>query len=392
MTYWRQFLDVGLIFLRLGLTSFGGPVAHLGYFHNEFVVRRAWYSEQAYADMVALCQFLPGPTSSQVGMMIGLQRAGYLGACIAWLAFTLPSAILLLFFALGLQQVLVTEPAWLHGLKLAAVAVVIQAVITMMRSFCRTPEHIVIMLLVAAATLLGGVGPSGVYGALLLSAIYGMWRFSSPALLLDTLNFPISTRMGWCSALLLVVLWWGLASWAQSTGSTWVSVAAALYQSGIAVFGGGHVVLALLQENMAAYFPQLSESVLLAGYGAAQAVPGPLFSVAAYIGVFAMPVNPYLGAVLGLVAIFLPAFLIVFAVVPFWMKVRQWQQVRGAFSALNAAVVGVLAAVLYDPLWLHTVHSLSDLLIVAVASALLLVLRWSPLLAIMFAILARSLI
>lgn len=375
----HQAWQLGLIFLRLGCTSFGGPIAHLGYFHYEFVKKRAWFSEQHYADMVALCQFLPGPASSQVGMMIGLQRGGYLGALMAWVGFTLPSALLLIAFAFGvLHSETMAQSGVIHGLKIAAVAIVIQAVWGMGRSFCYSTERLLLMLLVLGGSLFSSYVPGDIFSLMVFAALYGGFRFASTAQSIQVLDFAVSKKAGLLSFVLFLVLLWGLPLLATSTKSEIYALIAALYKAGALVFGGGHVVLPLLQNELATYFPTFSENLFLAGYGAAQAVPGPLFTVAAYLGAVLLPATPWWGAVLALTAIFLPAFLLVIAAIPYWQALRHWSVVQGGFSGVNAGVVGVLLAALYQPLWTSTINSSVDFFIVAIAVAALVRIKIKP--------------
>lgn len=375
----HQAWKLGLIFFRLGCTSFGGPIAHLGYFHHEFVQKRGWFSEQHYADMVALCQFLPGPASSQVGMMIGLQRAGYLGALMAWVGFTLPSALLLITFAFGvLHSQTIAQSGVVYGLKIAAVAIVIQAVWGMGRSFCHSTERLVLMLLVLAGSLFSSYVPGGIFSLMVFAALYGGLRFASSAQSAQALNFTVSKKAGLFSFTLFLGLLWGLPLLAISTKSEVYALIAALYQAGALVFGGGHVVLPLLQNELATYFPTFSENLFLAGYGATQAVPGPLFTVAAYLGAVLLPTMPWWGAALALVAIFLPAFLLVVAVIPYWQALRHWPRIQGGFSGVNAGVVGVLLAALYQPLWTSSINENMDFLIVAIAVAALVRVKIKP--------------
>lgn len=371
--------QIGLIFFKLGCTSFGGPIAHLGYFHQEFVHKRQWYSEQHYSDMVALCQFLPGPASSQVGMMIGLQRAGYLGALAAWVGFTLPSAILLIIFALGvLHSELIAQSPILKGLKIAAVAVVIQAVWGMGRSFCADPERLALMLVALGGALYATHVPGGIFMLMLMAALYGAWRFSTLAPPVNALHFNISKKSAVFSLILFFVLLWGLPIIAMRTHSESILLVTALYQAGALVFGGGHVVLPLLQTELASYFPQLSNEIFLAGYGATQAVPGPVFTIAAYLGAVLLPQTPWWGSLLALGAIFLPAFLLIMAAIPYWQALRHWPLAQGAFSGVNAVVVGVLLAALYDPLWISSIHDGLDFWIAVVAVMALVVYKIKP--------------
>lgn len=349
------------VFLRLGLTSFGGPIAHLGYFRDEFVARRGWLSESEYAELIALCQFLPGPASSQVGMAIGLLRAGIRGAVAAWCGFTLPSAVLMVLFALGLTQWGAALPAdALHGLKLVAVAVVVQAVWGMARLFCTDSTRI---LLAAAATVLVLWWPQAwvQVGVIVLGAVVGLAlrRVAGPAEG-GGLAVSLSTRTGLAmlACFLALLLLSPLA--AQYSSSSGLRVFDAFYRSGALVFGGGHVVLPLLQAEVVSP-GWIDADRFLAGYGAAQAMPGPLFTFAAFLGT-AMSAGPggWIGGLLCLVAIFLPSFLLVLGVLPFWSRLRGQRGVQTALAGINAAVVGLLLAALYDPLWTTAVRDWRD--------------------------------
>ncbi|MGZ5927995.1 MAG: chromate efflux transporter [Rhizomicrobium sp.] len=370
--------DVFRIFLRLGLTSFGGPIAHLGYFRRKFVTQLSWLDEAAYADLVGLCQFLPGPASSQVGFALGVSRAGWRGGIAAWLGFTLPSALLLFLFA-RLQTSLQGPgaAAALHGLKLVAVAVVAQAVWSMAKAL--TPDFQRFLIAAVAATLVSVVGGSlGQVGAILLGAVLGLvlCHTQPPTKLEDGAIKPGRVVGLVCLAiffLFLILLPAAAALWSNHA----LAVFSAFYRSGALVFGGGHVVLPLLRD--AVVKPGwISESSFLTGYGAAQAVPGPLFTVSAYLGAaLEKPPNGLLGALLALIAIFLPGMLILFGALPFWHSLRSQPSAQTALRGINAAVVGILAAALYDPLWRTSVVDWRDALL-AVAGFLLLVLGKAP--------------
>ncbi len=348
--------EIARVFLRLGLTSFGGPVAHLGYFRSEFVERRRWLSDAAYAELVALCQFLPGPTSSQVGLAVGLQRGGWLGALVAWAGFTLPSAILLVLLALGLTRLDLHQPAALgalHGLKLAAVAVVAHAVWGMARSLCPDAPRRALALGVTVLAL-WGTSPFAQVGLIALSAMLGGLIGGRPAAhaasarAADGSAAAAKHRAGLPRAalwlLLFTALLIGLPLWARVSGNGVAELLAVFYRAGALVFGGGHVVLPLLQAEVV---PRgwLDLDSFLAGYGAAQAVPGPLFTFAAFVGAArgAAP-NGWLGGALALVAIFLPGFLLLFAALPVWARLRHLAWARRVLAAVNAAVVGLLLA------------------------------------------------
>jgi chromate transporter len=372
---WRIFL----IFLQLGLTSFGGPVAHLGYFRQEFVERRRWLSEAAYADLVALCQFLPGPASSQVGLALGLSRAGYAGAWAAWAGFTLPSAVALIALALGLAQAGDAVPAGLlHGLKVAAVAVVAQAVWGMARSLCPdTPRR---ALMVASAALL--LAWPGTWMQLLvigLAALVGLaWLRPATDTAHQPMDVPVSRRAGAAWLALFFALLVGLPLLAVALPGQALAVVDAFYRAGALVFGGGHVVLPLLQASVV---PNgwVSSETFVAGYGAAQAVPGPLFTFAAFLGAsLSGAPTGWAGGALALAAIFLPAFLLIAGALPFWEQLRAQPQVRAALLGINAAVVGLLLAAFWNPVITSGIHSAQDGLLAGVALLALMRWKWPP--------------
>jgi chromate transporter len=332
--------EVLLVFLRLGLTSFGGPVAHLGYFREEFVVRRQWLGERAYADLVALCQFLPGPASSQVGLAIGLSRAGYLGALAAWCGFTLPSALALVLFAVGVAALGdALGSAWLHGLKIAAVAVVANAVLGMMRSLAPDRERATLAVIAAAVALMVPTS-AGQLGAIALGAVAGLAlaRGAPPATGHVELPVSVGRLAGALWLVLFFLLLAGLPALALRSDSQELALLDAFYRAGSLVFGGGHVVLPLLQAEVV---PPgwVSNDAFLAGYGAAQAVPGPLFTFAAYLGAV---IGGWPAAILCLVAVFLPSFLLVAGALPFWEAIRARPAAQAALAGVNAAVVGLL--------------------------------------------------
>lgn len=371
--------EVLVAFLKLGLTSFGGPVAHLGYFRAEFVERRRWLDERGYADLVALCQFLPGPASSQVGMALGLGRAGWTGALAAWCGFTLPSAIALVVFALGVTHWAgVASSGAVHGLMVVSVAVVAQAVWGMGRSLCPDRPR---AALAFAATLgvLAVPGALGQVGAIALGGIVGhrVLRIAHlpPA---QHLDYGVSRRTGAVLLALFGVLLVLLPALAAATRSEVAAAVAVVYQAGALVFGGGHVVLPLLQSGVV---PPgwVGNEAFLAGYGAAQAVPGPLFTFAAYLGAaMPAPLGGWLGGAVLLLVIFAPAFLLVAGALPFWEAIRQRDAVQRALAGVNAAVVGVLAAALYDPVWTGAIRSKADFALALAAFGLLVVGRVTP--------------
>ncbi len=368
--------EVLRVFLKLGLTSFGGPVAHLGYFRNAFVLKRSWLDERAFGDLVALCQFLPGPASSQVGFAIGLMRAGYPGALAAWAGFTLPSAVAMTLVAYGAGAL--HGPAGeglLHGLKLVAVAVVAQAVLGMAQSLApdRPRAAIAILALILVAFAPGGIGQIGAIGAGgLLGLVFCREGAEAAA---GGAEAAVSRRMG---VVFLAAFFALLAlSFAPARDGAFAFLAA-VYRSGALVFGGGHVVLPLLRA--AVVDPGfVSDSAFLAGYGAAQAMPGPLFTFAAYLGAAAPAPGGGPGAALALIAIFLPGILVLLGALPFWHALRVRPGAQAAMAGVNAAVVGLLASALYDPVWTSAVLGPADFAIAAAGFAALVVWRAPPL-------------
>lgn len=353
--------EVFRAFLALGLTSFGGPIAHLAYFRDEFVVRRRWIDERGYADLVALCQFLPGPASSQVGLGIGLTKAGVSGALAAWAGFTLPSALVMLAFAYGVEHYReALESGWLHGLKVVAVAVVAQAVWGMARALCPDRER---FTLAVAATWVVLAIPSalGQIGAILGGGLAG-WLLLKPSQSWRQVEMPVPVSRGFAAVNLVAffLLLGGLPLLSATTGLPALAVLDGFYRAGALVFGGGHVMLPLLQSVVV---PPgwVTTDEFLAGYGAAQAIPGPLFTFAAYLGTLTEPLGGgWPGGLMCLIAIFLPSFLLVFGVMPFWDRLRRVQAVQSALMGINAAVVGLLLAALYHPVWTSGIHSPAD--------------------------------
>lgn len=371
--------SVFLIFMRLGLTSFGGPIAHLGYFRDEFVTRRLWLTERSYADLVALCQFLPGPASSQVGIALGMSRAGYRGALAAWAGFTLPSAIALILFALGISRYgAVIHPGGLHGLKVVAVAVVAQAVWGMARNLCTDVPRITLMAIASCATLLE---PSawGQISVIIVAGLTGLLLFNpGQSTEHDPLPITIRHRTGaiWLSLFLALLV--GLPLLSQLLPNQTVALMDAFYRSGSLVFGGGHVVLPLLQAEVV---PSgwVSNEVFLAGYGAAQAVPGPLFTFAAFLGA-SMNSTPsgWLGGMICLLAIFAPSFLLIIGALPFWERLRRSARTQAALIGVNAAVVGLLLAALYQPVWTSAILKPQDFGLAMVALVALMFWKLPP--------------
>jgi chromate transporter len=371
--------EVFTTFLKLGLTSFGGPIAHLGYFRDELVTRRRWIDEAAYADLVALCQFLPGPASSQTGFALGVLRGnGLLGGLAAWTAFTLPSVIILIVFALGATALTgpIAESA-LHGLKLVAVAVVAQAIWGMAKTLTPDRERAGIALAAVAMVTFAG-GSLAQVGAIALGAVAGLWLCKTQAIApVGHLSFPISRRRGAWVLALAAVLFVVPPLIAQTTVHQAVVLFNAFYRAGALVFGGGHVVLPLLQAEVVTP-GWVSSEAFLAGYGLAQAVPGPLFTFAAYLGAVMGPApNGLTGAAIALAAIFLPGLLLVYGTLPFWDALRLRPAAQAAMRGTNAAVVGILGAALYSPVWTSAVLSPHDF-VLALAGFLLLTVWATP--------------
>lgn len=373
-----SFLEVLGVSTRLGVTSFGGPVAHLGYFHEEYVVRRRWIDEPHYADLVALCQFLPGPASSQVGMAVGIMRAGLLGGLAAWLGFTLPSALALVAFAYGMQAVGVAEASWLHGLKVVAVAVVAQAVWGMARNLAADRERASLAIVAAIVVLASRTAAIQVL-VILGAGLLGWMRFPAPGTSgATTMRVPLSRGVAMGSLALFVALLIGLPIARQVVPNHALSVFDSFYRAGSLVFGGGHVVLPLLQAEVV---PPgwVTNEAFIAGYGAAQAVPGPLFTFAAYLGAVMHPApTGWAGAGWALVAVFLPSFLLIVGGLPFWELLRWRASFQAALRGINAAVVGLLLAALYDPVWRSAIHGPADFALALVAFGLLMFWRLAP--------------
>jgi chromate transporter len=376
----RSIAEIFAAFLKLGLTSFGGPIAHLGYFRTEFVERRKWLSESSYADIVALCQFLPGPASSQVGFTLGIFRGnGLLGGLAAWFAFTMPSAVIMFAFALG--ATVFTGPfaeGVLHGLKLVAVAVVAQAIWGMARSLTPDRERAAIALAAVAIVVFIG-GSFGQIGAIALGAVAGLWlcRGEGPAPT-GHLGFSVSPGVGVAALVLFAVLFLVTPLVTAKTGSQGLALFDAFYRSGALVFGGGHVVLPLLQAEVVTP-GWVSNADFLAGYGMAQAVPGPLFTFAAYLGAVTGPApNGLAGAVIALIALSLPGLLLVYGMLPFWDALRQRPTAQAAMRGTNAAVVGILGAALYNPVWTSAVLTPRDFAVALAGFLLLTVWKLPP--------------
>ena len=370
-------LEVLPVFLKLGLTSFGGPVAHLGYFRREFVVKRGWLDERTFAELLALAQFLPGPASSQTGFAIGLTRAGYLGGLAAWAGFTLPSAAAMTLFAYGEGALRGrVGDGLMHGLKLVAVAIVAQAVLGMARSLCPDRPRATIAVLALILTAFAQAAWAQL-AVILFGAVAGFFVCRTGAdVAVAVAEAPVSRRMGIVFACVYFVLL-ALSFVPMREGAA--ALAAAFYRSGALVFGGGHVVLPLLRA--AVVDPGwVSDSAFLAGYGAAQAVPGPLFTFSAYLGAVAsIPPGGIAGAALALIAIFAPGLLLMMAALVFWQGLRARSKARAAMAGVNAAVVGLLASALYNPVWTSAIQRPTDFAIAAAGFVALIVWRAPPL-------------
>ena len=386
-------LEVLRAFLRLGVTSFGGPVAHLGYFRAEFVQRRQWLDEAVYADIVALCQFLPGPASSQVGISIGILRAGLPGALMAWLGFTMPSAVAMILFGYGVTRFGdLSGAAWLHGLKIVAVAVVAQAVWGMARSLCPDRERATIavgaaILALAIPSAAGQVGAIAAGGLIGWSLLGGGAAAAPPGPPL-AVYLPRALSLAAIAAFFVLLI--GLPLLAAAFPLQPLKLFDSFYRSGSLVFGGGHVVLPLLQAEVVPT-GWVSNDAFLAGYGAAQAVPGPLFTFSAYLGTVMGPApNGWIGGLICLAAIFLPSFLLLIGALPFWDSLRRRPAVQSALRGVNAAVVGLLLAALYRPVWTSAIFTPADFAIGIVAFLLLALWAVPPWLVVILGALAAS--
>lgn len=377
--------EVLLAATKLGLTSFGGPVAHIGYFREEYVVRRKWLDDNSYADLVALCQFLPGPASSQVGISLGIIRAGLPGGVAAWIGFTLPSALMMIAFAYGMQLFGAENAGWLHGLKVAAVAVVAQALWGMGRTLAADRERATIAILSAIAVIawpgafvqMSVIGVAGLVGWIVFRGIEPDAGFA--------LKVPISRRVATISLVIFVIMLIGLPVVRQLNSDHTLEVFDSFFRVGSMVFGGGHVVLPLLEKEVV---PSgwVSSQDFVAGYGAAQAVPGPLFTFSAYLGaIMGQEPNGWLGGVIALAAIFLPSFLLIIGTLPFWDTLRSQGPFQAAMRGVNASVVGLLLAALYNPVWTSAIHSAADFGLAIAAFGLLALWKAPPWLVVLFA-------
>ncbi|MBZ5749665.1 chromate transporter [Metabacillus rhizolycopersici] len=366
--------EILIVSTRLGLTSFGGPIAHLGYFHEEYIRRRKWMDEKSYADLVALCQFLPGPASSQVGIGIGVIRAGVLGGIVSFLGFTLPSVLALILFAVVLQGLNISDTGWLHGLKIVAVAVVAHAVLGMAQKLTPDLKRKAIALFALVGTLLWQTAFTQI-GVILIAGFLGFLLYKNQKDDSDSaMSFPVSRRF----AVICLTLFFGLLIvlpiLSEMTSIHWIAMFDSFYRSGSLVFGGGHVVLPLLERE---FVPTglLSEEAFLAGYGATQAVPGPLFTFAAFIGA---AINGWQGGLLATFAIFLPAFLLIIGTLPFWNSLRRNPTIKGALQGMNAAVVGILIAAFYQPIWTTSILEPIDFAFAAILFSMLVFWKLPP--------------
>lgn len=369
-----KLLEILWISTRLGLTSFGGPIAHLGYFHEEYIRRRKWVDEKSYADLIALCQFLPGPTSSQVGIGIGLMRAGVMGGIISFLGFTLPSVLLLIVFALLLQGLDIGNAGWIHGLKIVAVVVVAHAILGMAQTLTPDLKRKAIALFALIITLFWQSAFSQA-GVILVSGFLGFLIYKQQNDLADSNGyFLLSRKLGILCLSLFFGLLLLLPILREATSLEWIAVLDSFYRAGSLVFGGGHVVLPLLEQE---FVPTgwVNSEEFLAGYGVTQAVPGPLFTFAAYLGTV---MNGWVGGILATLAIFLPAFLLVFGTLPFWHTLRRQPKVKGALLGVNAAVVGVLISAFYQPIWTTSILTTADFGFAALLFSLLVYWKLSP--------------
>ncbi|MEK3888717.1 chromate transporter [Bacillus sp. FSL K6-3431] len=352
----HSLLEILRVSTKLGLTSFGGPVAHLGYFKSEYIDKRKWLDDKTYADIIALCQFLPGPASSQVGIAIGVLRGGMLGGILSFIGFTLPSILVLILFALLFQHVDLADAGWIHGLKLVAVAVVAQAVFGMGQKLAPDKPRVTLAILAAMATLLW---PSAFVqiAIIMVAGIIGVFLYKKQSFPdVREMNVSISKKTGVAAFTIFFILLLGLPLLRQFVDNHFITLFDAFYRSGSLVFGGGHVVLPLLERELVPT-GWLDASEFLAGYGVAQAVPGPLFTFASYLGTMIGGISV---AILTTIAIFLPAFLLVIGSLPFLNVIRRRPRFQAALTAINAAVVGILLAALYDPIWTSTIKTTVD--------------------------------
>ncbi|GIO94187.1 MULTISPECIES: chromate efflux transporter [Paenibacillus] len=374
---WRAIRETWWTALQLGLTSFGGPIAHLGYFHTTYVRRKQWLDEKSYADLVALAQFLPGPASSQVGIGVGVMRAGLWGGIIAWLGFTLPSVVMLMLFAYLMEAFDPGAAGWIQGLKIVAVAIVAQAVLGMAGKLASGPIRAAVAFAAMSVVLLW-TSPVAQVSVIAAAGVLGWWIFrkkqgeeeAAP----KQAGIPISRTTGLVCLGLFLILLLGLPVLASLSGSTGIAVVDSFYRSGSLVFGGGHVVLPLLESETVAN-GWMTKEEFLTGYGATQAVPGPLFTFAGYLGMLIQGVP---GGILATLAIFLPGFLLIVGVMPFWNAIRTHAKLQGMLTGMNAAVVGILLAALYHPIWTSSIDGSIEFVIGAGLFAMLMFWKCPP--------------
>ncbi len=370
----QTLIEILLVSTKLGFTSFGGPVAHLGYFHNEYIQRRKWMDEKSYADLVALAQFLPGPASSQVGIGIGVMRAGVLGGIVSFIGFTLPSVIALIIFALLLTQFDASNVRWIHGLKIVAVAVVAHAVMGMAEKLTPDLKRKAIALFALIGILIWQTAITQV-SVILLAALLGYFLYKQQQENGEVSSqFPIAKSVSTICLLLFFGLLFLLPIIKEATGSYWIAMFDSFYRSGSLVFGGGHVVLPLLEQE---FVPTgwVSEEAFLAGYGATQAVPGPLFTFAAYLGTV---MKGWQGGLIATIAVFLPAFLLILGALPFWGSLRNNAKIKGAIMGVNAAVVGILISAFYHPIWTSSILAPIDFASAAILFSMLVYWKLPP--------------
>lgn len=384
----KSIVEILFVSLRLGLTSFGGPIAHIGFFHEEYVRRRKWIDEKCYADLVALCQFLPGPASSQVGIGIGVMRAGILGGITSFIGFTLPSVIALIIFALILKELDIGSVTFIHGLKLVAVAVVAHAILGMAQKLTPDLPRRTIALAAVAITLLWQTAFTQI-GVIIVSGFVGYLIYKGHK---ETVNSKLEIMISPILAYGCLLVFFGLLIFLpilrEVTSLEWIAMFDSFYRSGSLVFGGGHVVLPLLEREFVP-IGWLSSEAFIAGYGAAQAIPGPLFTFAAYIGAI---INGWKGGLLATIAIFLPAFLLIIGVIPFWDALRRNPKIQGALMGVNAAVVGILISAFYHPIWTSSVSSPIDFVFAAILFSMLAFYKMSPLVIVMTGIIVGPII
>ncbi|AJK88488.1 MULTISPECIES: chromate transporter [Lysinibacillus] len=372
----KNWLEILIVSTRLGFTSFGGPTAHLGYFHEEYIQRRKWMDERSYADLVALCQFLPGPASSQVGIGLGVMRGGIIGGIISFLGFTLPSIIALIIFATALQTFGIEDAGWIEGLKIVAVVVVAHAILGMAKNLTPDIKRKTIALFALVVTLLWQTAFTQI-GVILIAGFIGYLLYRQEVKRGEKTNvtlFPVSKRLGYFCLTLFFGLLFFLPILSSNSSSQWVTMFDSFYRSGSLVFGGGHVVLPLLEQE---FVPTgwLSKEEFLAGYGAAQAVPGPLFTFATYIGAVTAG---WKGGLFATFAVFLPAFLLILGTLPFWDMLRNNPKIKGALMGVNASVVGILLSALYHPIWTSSIHETIDFILVAILFSMLVYWKLPP--------------